>query len=115
MATAGAYVNPITGNSEFGPYPADMTERNAFRGPGAWFFDLSMSKRFRFGDHYALQLRAEAYNVFNHANMYAVTGNADIASFNTITGFKGYTGCSSGCGTQGDGQRRIQIAAKFEF
>ena len=112
MGTAGAYVNPITGNSEFGPYPADMTERNAFRGPGAWFFDLSLSKRFRFGDHYAVQLRAEAYNVFNHANMYAVTGNADIASFSTITGFKGYT--QQG-GAQGDGQRRIQLAAKFEF
>ena len=39
---AGGYVNPITGNSDFGPYPADMTERNAFRGPGAWFFDLSL-------------------------------------------------------------------------
>ena len=67
-----------------------MTKRDAFRGPGAWNVDLSLNKRFRFGDHYALQLRLEAYNVFNHANMYAVTGNADISSFTTITGFKGY-------------------------
>ena len=52
-ATAGGYVNPITGNSDFGPYPADMTKRDAFRGPGAWNFDLSLSKRFRFGDRYA--------------------------------------------------------------
>jgi hypothetical protein len=109
---AGGYVNPITGNSDFGPYPADMTERNAFRGPGAWFFDLSLAKRFRFGDRYAVQLRFEAYNVFNHANMYAVAPNADISSFSEITGFKGFT--SQG-GAAGDGQRRIQIAAKFEF
>ncbi|HUL79675.1 MAG TPA: TonB-dependent receptor [Vicinamibacteria bacterium] len=114
-ASAGGYVNPITGNSDFGPYPADMTKRNDFRGPGYWNADLSLSKRFRFGDHYALQIRAEAYNVFNHANMYAVTGNADLSSFTEITGFKGYTGCTSGCGVQGDGQRRIQLAAKFEF
>ena len=73
---------------------------------------MSLSKRFRFGDRYAVQLRLEAYNVFNHANMYAVTGNADVSSFTEITGFKGYT--QSG-GVQGDGQRRIQIAAKFEF
>jgi hypothetical protein len=99
---AGGYVNPITGNSDFGPYPADMTERDAFRGPGAWYVDLSMSKRFRFGDRYAVQLRFEAYNVFNHSNMYANASNADISSFTEITGFK-------------DDNRRIQIGAKFEF
>jgi hypothetical protein len=113
MGSAGAYVNPITGNSEFGPWPATMTERDAFRGPGAWFFDLGLSKRFRFGDRYALQLRVEAYNVFNHANMYAVSGNADVSSFSEITGWKGYS--SSLGGVVGDGQRRIQLAAKFEF
>ncbi len=95
-------MNPITDNSDFGPYPADMTERDAFRGPGAWYVDLSMSKRFRFGDRYAVQLRFEAYNVFNHSNMYANASNADISSFTEITGFK-------------DDNRRIQIGAKFEF
>jgi hypothetical protein len=111
--SVGAYVNPITGNSDFGPYPADMTKRNDFRGPGAWFFDLSLAKRFRVGDHYALQLRFEAYNVFNHANMYVLAGNADVSSFTTITGFKGYNGSANV--PVGDGQRRLQIAAKFEF
>jgi outer membrane receptor protein involved in Fe transport len=99
---AGGYVNEITGNSDFGPYPADMTERDAFRGPGAWYLDLSLSKRFRFGDRYALQLRFEAFNVFNHSNMYVNASNADISSFSEITGFK-------------DDNRRIQLGAKFEF
>jgi len=49
-----------------------------------------------------MQLRFEAYNVFNHANMYAYTGNADVSSFDSITGYK-------------DGNRRIQLGAKFEF
>jgi outer membrane receptor protein involved in Fe transport len=102
VSAAGGYVNPITGNSDFGPYPADMTKRDAFRGPGAWYLDMSLSKRFRFGSRYAVQLRFEAYNVFNHANMYAQAANADISSFTTITGFK-------------DDNRRIQLGAKFEF
>ncbi len=59
-----------------------------------------------------MQLRAEAYNVFNHANMYAVTGNADVSSFSADHGLQGLQ--QSG-GVQGDGQRRIQVAAKFEF
>ncbi len=99
---AGGYINEITGNSDFGPYPADMTKRDAFRGPGVWNLDLSLSKRFRMGERYAVQLRFEAYNVFNHANMYVYGANADISSFTEITGFK-------------DGNRRIQLGAKFEF
>ena len=39
-AVAAGYVNPITGNSDFGPYPADMTKRDAFRGPGCWNIDF---------------------------------------------------------------------------
>ncbi len=99
---AGGYVNAKTGNSDFGPYPADMTERDAFRGPGRWNMDLGLSKRFRIGDRYAIQLRMEAYNVFNHANMYVEAASADISSVTQITGSK-------------DGNRRMQIAAKWEF
>ncbi len=99
---AGTYVNPLTGNSDFGPYPADMTKRDAFRGPGFWNVDLGISKRIRFGDRYAVQLRAEAYNLFNHANMYVYADQADISGTDTITGYK-------------DGNRRLQLGIKFEF
>ena len=109
--SVGGYVNPITGNSDFGPYPTDMTERDAFRGPGAYNLDLSVSKRFRFGSRYALQLRFEAYNVLNHVNMYVTSGNADVSSFSEITGYKGRQG-NAGIG---DYNRRVQLGAKFEF
>jgi len=39
--------DPTLGVSDFGPYPSDMTRRNAFRGPGWWNFDLAASKTFR--------------------------------------------------------------------
>jgi hypothetical protein len=102
MPTAGSYTNPKTGTSDYGPYPSDMTKRDAFRGPGFWNVDFGFSKRFRFGTHYAAQIRLEMYNMFNHANMYVNAANADISSFDTITGFK-------------DGNRRIQLGFKFEF
>ena len=99
---AGRYVHPVMGFADFGPYPDTMTERNAFRGPGFWNVDFSLSKRVRFGSR-AVQFRAEAYNVFNHPNMYAVTGfpSADISS-GFIAGRK-------------DDNRRIQIGLKFEY
>ena len=102
QGTAGSYAHPTQGTSDFGPYPASMTERNQFRAPGAFNLDLSLSKRFRFGDHYALQLRFEAFNVLNHANLFANYGTADIASGTYVSGYK-------------DGNRRLQLGAKFEF
>jgi len=100
--TAGSYVNPITGTADFGPYPSNMTTRNAFRGPGYWNLDFSLSKRFRFGSRQAIQFRLDAFNVLNHANMYVNSQNADISSFGTITGFK-------------RDERRTQIGFRYEF
>jgi hypothetical protein len=81
----GSYGHPDLGFADFGPYPASMTKRNSFRGPGRYFLDMSLSKRFRFGDRFALQLRAEAFNILNHSNLYVLGGNAET-SFGTITG-----------------------------
>jgi outer membrane receptor protein involved in Fe transport len=97
----GTYAHPTQGSSDFGPYPSEMTERNAFRGPGAWNLDMSVGKRFRFGSKAGL-IRLEMYNVFNHANMYARTEAANVDSFTSITGFK-------------DDFRRMQLGFKFEF
>ena len=102
MPYAGTYAHPLTGNSEFGPWPSTMTKRDAFRGPGLWNLDLALSKRVRFNDKYAVQFRVEAYNVLNHANMFAQAGDADVASFDKVYGRK-------------DGNRRIQLGLKFEF
>jgi outer membrane receptor protein involved in Fe transport len=101
LPTMGSYVHPTQGTSDFGPYPDTMTERNAFRGPGAWNMDMSVGKRFRFGSKAGL-IRLEMYNIFNHANMYARTEAANIDSFTSITGFK-------------DNFRRMQLGFKFEF
>ena len=101
LPSMGTYVHPTQGSSDFGPYPDSMTERNAFRGPGAWNLDMSIGKRFRFGNKAGL-IRLEMYNVFNHHNMYARTEAANIDSFSSITGFK-------------DDFRRMQLGFKFEF
>ena len=97
----GTYQHPVQGSSDFGPYPDSMTKRNAFRGPGAWNVDFIVGKRFRFGNKAAL-IRLEAYNVFNHHNMYPRTDAAQVDAADTIIGFK-------------DDWRRMQLGFKFEF
>jgi hypothetical protein len=39
----GYYVNPLTQNNDFGPYPSTMTARDDFREPGYWNVDFLLS------------------------------------------------------------------------
>jgi len=97
----GNYIDPLTGTSEFGPFPANMTKKDAFRGPGFWNVDFATFKTFQVTENTRLQLRGEFFNVFNHANMFVDGANADVSSGN-ILGFK-------------SGHRNVQLAVKFIF
>jgi hypothetical protein len=100
---ANAYYNPYSGTDDFGPYPSNMSRRNAFRGPGNWDVTLGLYKNFGFrSERYSLQFRAEFYNLFNHANLYANVGSAEIDSQDYVPAYR-------------DGRRNIQFAMKFLF
>ena len=85
----------------FGPFPAGMTKRNAFRGPGFWNVDAGIYKRIRFSERYSLQLRGELFNVFNHANLFTDYTSPDVSSGNVLA--------------YRNGRRNVQLAAKFIF
>jgi hypothetical protein len=103
------YTNPVAGFSDVGPFPAGMTARNAFRGPGYWNFDAGLYKRFRLGERYSLQLRLEAFNVFNHANLFFDPNQLDASTFDFISARKGVF-------PSGNIERRnVQLAVKFLF
>ena len=63
------WVNPITGTSEFGPFPKNMTGRNTFYGPGSFNMDLGIYKNFTISERVKAQFRFESYNTLNHANL----------------------------------------------
>jgi hypothetical protein len=101
--TPGTFINPITGGNDPGPFPDNMTERNAFRGPGFWNLDGGLYKNFKFTERVSFQLRFEAYNVFNHANAQVIYGFPDNEISN---GF---------IPVLYDGRRNVQIAGKIIF
>ncbi len=108
-ALAGNYVDPITGTSEFGPYPENMTRRNAFRGPGIWNFDAGVYKNFKIGEKYTIQFRSEFYNLFNHSNLYVDHSATDVSGGPFVTAKKGFPPISI------NERRNIQLAVKFIF
>ena len=84
LPTAVPISNPaLLGISDFGPYPAAMTARNAFRGPGAYNFNVSISKQFPIHEGVNLELRAEGYDVTNHHNLYIQGASLDVAQSGT--------------------------------
>jgi hypothetical protein len=78
--------------------------RRFFYGPGINNTDLSVLKTVSFGGSQSLQLRVEAFNVFNHPQFYgpgAVDGNIVSNTFGQIV--------------NAAPPRLIQLAAKFAF
>ncbi len=76
--------------------------RGIINGPTTTRFDFTMSKNIRIGETMRLQLRAEAFNVFNHTN-FQTFGSTNVTSslFGTISVVRD--------------PRTIQLGAKFTF
>ena len=73
--------NPLLGYTDLGPFPANMSGRNAFRGPGAWNLDSAISKKFKVTERMGMEFRAEGFNIFNHHNMYVFTPNGYFCAY----------------------------------
>ena len=76
-ATPSEWINPaafaVPAAGTFGDAPRDVA-----RAPGLWQADVGASKRIALREHYQLQFRAEAFNIFNRAQFGAP--NADISA-----------------------------------
>ena len=70
--------------------------------PGSWNVDAGLMKNFKIKDATRLQLRIEAFNVFNHANLNGPNLSVASSDFGKIYGKYG----------QG---RRIQLGVRFMF
>ncbi len=111
-------LNPVTGISDYGPFPAGMTHRNAFRGPGAWNLDAALQKDFRVTERVGLTFRAEGFNIFNHHNMYPQTtslfyGGPTTTPF-VVQGYKGGLNTFASGGNN-DERRFAQFSLRVTF
>jgi hypothetical protein len=80
-----------------------MTGRNAFRGPGSWHGNFGIVKDFKFHERYAIQLKGEFINIFNHANTYLnLGGTNDVSSYTDVLAYK-------------SGNRNTEISAHISF
>ncbi len=99
-ANPAFFTNPVAGT--FGGLSLTPVD-----GPGYWSADAALIKRTKFKENLNLELRLEAFNIFNHTN-FSVDNVLDINSTNfgkiTSTSFGG-----------NNNERIIQLAFKFNF
>jgi hypothetical protein len=78
--------------------------RRFFYGPGINNYDMALLKNLKLTESKSLQLRLEAFNVFNHAQFFgpaAVDGNINSSSFGQVL--------------SAAPPRLLQVGAKFSF
>jgi hypothetical protein len=105
-----------------GPGLLGNSGRNAFIGPGFYNVDLSVVRRFGLhwlGEGGRLNLRADFFNVLNHANLSnpnAVFGNASFGTFGIATfGRQGKQSGFPAVAPLNESARQIQLSVKLEF
>ncbi|PYU82218.1 MAG: hypothetical protein DMG51_13870, partial [Acidobacteria bacterium] len=83
--------------------------RQFFHGPGINITDFGISKRTMIREAMGFEIRAEFFNMFNHANFSNPHGN-----FNNTDTF-GIVTTTRSFGDTGSGLREGQISAKFTW
>ncbi|MFL6257394.1 MAG: carboxypeptidase regulatory-like domain-containing protein [Pyrinomonadaceae bacterium] len=111
---SGLPVNPLTGLDDNGDgYRSDRPAgfaRNSFRTPAQAAFDLSLAKRLQLSEGLKLELRSEAFNLFNRSNFIKLNstygnGAAPVATFlQPLAGIQ-----------NSDPGRQLQFGARFIF
>lgn len=111
---SGLPVNPLTGEDTNGDgYRVDRPAgfaRNSFRTPMQATFDASLSKRIALREGIQLELRAEAFNLFNRSNFIKLNNIYGTASTPLPTFLTPIAGIANS-----DPGRQLQFAARIIF
>ena len=78
------YFNPsLFSNEQLGQF--GNSRRRFFHGPGLNNFDMALAKTTKFTESQEIQLRFEAFNLFNHAQFSNPTGEINSSQFGLVT------------------------------
>ncbi len=82
---ANLWFNPAAYSEPQQPFRQGTAGRNSLRGSHEWESDLSLSKNLLLSERFKLELRADAFNVFNHVNLGNPASQIDSSGAGQIT------------------------------
>ena len=96
-----------------------ISPRNDFSGPGVWYADLRLSRRFHFGERINAEALIEGFNIFNrtqftgaNSTAYAISGTAQAAVLTYQTAFRTINEAGTNFLTR---ERQLQLGFRFHF
>jgi len=91
--------------------------RNVLRAFGTWQVDMALRRRFKLTERLSLQLRGEAFNLFNHPNFGAVQTSLTAANFGQAINMRNVQLATTGLNQfyQIGGPRSFQFALRLSF
>jgi hypothetical protein len=115
--TAGGQVllNPAAFSNP-GPNQIGNSGRNEFRGPGAFYMDVSVARTFPLRERLRLTVRGDFYNALNHANLNLPASFLGSPQFGTALYGGGETSSGSPLSTPlSETARQVQVLLRLEF
>ncbi len=110
---AGAELNNDRHNTTDRPF---FAARNTGKGPSFWTFDTRLSRRIPAGEHRALELMIEGFNLFNHLSYASVNNTVgNIAPPFNLEGRHDRTPSQPLGFTSANEPRRVQLGVRFSF
>lgn len=100
--TLQKWFDPTGAFSTPAPYTFGNAGRDTLVGPGRWNWDMSLFKQFPIREQMRIELRAEAFNVFNHPQFNLPNQNIGNAQVGAITSTVG-------------NPRQLQMGVRFQF
>ncbi|MBV8896292.1 MAG: TonB-dependent receptor [Acidobacteriaceae bacterium] len=82
---ANLWFNPAAFSEPQTPFRNGDAGRDSLRGPALYLFDFSLSKNLIPSERFRLELRADAFNAFNHVNLALPNSTVDVSGAGQIT------------------------------
>lgn len=121
----GSSNNPILGGPDryFDPNAFSLPDagfygqlgRNTLIGPGLAKIDSSLNKHFQMTEHLGMELRVEAFNLFNHPNFSIPSQRAVFSGVNATTGQGNRVASAGLITTTQTSSRQLQLGMKIIF
>jgi hypothetical protein len=101
---ASEWFNPAAFTEPQQPFRQGTAGRNSLRGPGLAISNVSLAKNLLLSERRSLELRADAFNVFNHPNLALPSNYVDVSGAGQITSL-----------LTGTAMRQMQFGLHFQF
>jgi hypothetical protein len=105
------FLQPVGADGKLGHF--GNSGRNNVSGPGLGDLDLSVSRKFQFGERVKCELRAESLNATNSPSFASPNTNMGDVNFGKVTGT--LNGLIANQSVGGTGPRSIQLGLKINF